>query len=67
MEGKMEKWMLVAGCDMITEGSKQSCIDEYKSYPNPLPMRLLYITGEFEILRNKQNFNRSVIVGKIQK
>lgn len=56
-------WMLIAGCEIHCEGTKEECIERFENYPNPLPMRLLYIAGEFEIFRT-QDINRKVVVGK---
>jgi hypothetical protein len=57
------KYILLGGCEIIFEGTKQECINRYKSFPSPLPMRLCAVSEEQKIFKDL-SLNR-VVVGDV--
>jgi hypothetical protein len=56
------KCLLIGGCEVIFEGTKEECISRYKSFPSPVPMRLYSVRSEHEIFKDLSL--KRIIVGE---
>ena len=45
-------WILVCGEELIAEGTERFCKMHFEALPDPLPMRLIEIRREEELIKN---------------